>query len=143
MMATNVMAIKTGDDVTRGTAPSLRINRRIENPEIPLFIRQCVIDATQWEVDGVRYNQWRGENGNGTHPDAEWLDQVIIPNLQKRFEGLEVDSNNLLYGVNGNAKEKIDERFYEPRQLQGGMLARCPGQGWRFALGCCRRMHPR
>ncbi len=89
-MATNVMAIKTGEDVTRGTAPSLRINRRIENPEIPLFIRQCVIDATQWEVDGVRYNQWRGENGNGMHSDAEWLDKVIIPTCRNALKGLKL-----------------------------------------------------
>ncbi len=142
-MATNAMTIGVGDDVSLGTAPSLRINRRIESAEIPQFFRQCIIDATQWEVNGTRYDQWRAENGNRKYSDAEWRDQVVIPYLQRHFEGLEVDNDNRLYGVRGNVKEKIDERFYDPRQLQGSILARCPGQGWQFALGCCRRMHPR
>jgi hypothetical protein len=38
--------------------------------------------------------------------------------------------------------EEIDERFYDPQQLRGCMLAKCPGQRWLFALGCCRRYRP-
>ncbi len=143
MMATNVMTIDMGEYLSCGTAPSLRVNRRIENTEIPLFMRQCIIDATQWEVEGVRYDQWRLQNGNGRYSDVEWRDHVVAPYLQQRFEGLEVDDDNRLYGVRGNVKEEIDTRFYDPRHLQGSMLARCPGQGWLFALGCCRRMHQR
>jgi len=142
-MATNVMTIDMGEYLSCGTAPSLRVSRRIENTEIPLFMRQCIIDATQWEVEGVRYDQWHLQNGNGRYSDVEWRDHVVVPYLQQRFEGLEVDDDNRLYGVRGNVKEEIDTRFYNPRQLQGSMLARCPGQRWLFALGCCRRMHQR
>ncbi len=142
-MATNTMAFDGEEQLLGGTAPSLRVNRRIENSEIPLFMQQCVIDATQWEVEGTQYDQWHAQNGNGCHSDAEWRDHVVASYLQQRFEGLEVDDDNHLYGVRGRVKEEIDTRFYNPRQLQGSMLARCQGQGWLFALGCCRRMRRR
>ncbi len=142
-MVTNTMTFDGEEQLLWGTASSLRVNRRIENSEIPLFMQQCVIDATQWEVEGTQYDQWRAQNGNGRYSASEWRDHVVTSYLQQRFEGLEVDDDNHLYGVRGSAREEIDTRFYNRRQLQGSMLARCPGQGWLFALGCCRRMRRR
>ncbi len=142
-MATNMVTFDAGQQLLCGTAPALKVNRRIENSEIPLFMQQCIIDATQWEVEGMRYQHWHTQNGNGRHSGAKWRDHVVTPYLQQRFEGLEVDDDNRLYGVRGSVKEEIDRGFYNPYQLQGSMLARCPGQRWLFALGCCRRMHRR
>ncbi|MGZ8876212.1 MAG: hypothetical protein ACXW1F_06985 [Halobacteriota archaeon] len=141
-MATNVANIQTYEPLDAGTSSALRINRRIENKEIPLFIRRCVIDATRWEVDGTRYDQWRAENGNRKIPAAEWREQVVIPHLQARFDGLELRDDDRLYGIRHDTAEEINERFYNPQQLRGAMLAKCPGQRWLFALGCCRRHRP-
>jgi hypothetical protein len=153
-MATNVASAETGIPLYAGAASALRINRRIENDEIPLFMQRCVIDATRWEVDGTRYDQWRAENGNGNsngngngdNPAAEWRDEVVIPYLQQQFEGLKLRDDDHLYGIRYDTEEQIDEqideRFYNPQQLRGYMLAKCPGQRWLFALGCCRRHRP-
>ena len=151
-MATNVDCSKTDEPLYAGAASALRINRRIENDEIPLFVQRCVIDATCWEVDGTRYEQWRAENGNGNgngngdNRAAEWRDEVVIPHLQQRFDGLELRDDDRLYGIRYDTEEEIDEqideRFYSPEQLRGSMLAKCPGQRWLFALGCCRRYKP-
>ncbi|MGA7075586.1 MAG: hypothetical protein WBZ42_03440 [Halobacteriota archaeon] len=141
-MATNATSTQMGEPLYAGVAAALRINRRIENDEIPLFVQRCVIDATRWEVDGTRYDQWRAENGNGKVPAAEWRDKVVIPHLQQRFDGLELRDDDHLYGIRHDTVEEIDERFYNPQQLRGSMLAKCPGQRWLFALGCCRRYRP-
>jgi hypothetical protein len=142
-VATNATSAQMGEQLDAGTASALRINRRIENDEIPLFMQRCVIDATRWEVDGTRYDQWQAQNGNENGPAAEWRDHVVIPHLQERFDGLELRDNDRLYGIRHDALEQIDERFYNPQQLRGAMLAKCPGQRWIFALGCCRRKRPR
>jgi hypothetical protein len=142
-MATNATSTQMGEPIDAGTASALRINRRIENDEIPLFMQRCVIDATRWEVDGTRYDQWRTQNGNGNGPAVEWRDQVVIPHLQEQFDGLELRDNDRLYGIRHDASEQIDEHFYNPQQLRGAMLAKCPGQRWLFALGCCRRHRPK
>jgi hypothetical protein len=141
-MATNVTSTQLDEPLYAGVASALRINRRIENEEIPVFVRRCVIDATRWEVGGTRYDHWRAENGNGKGPAAEWRDKVVIPHLQERFEGLELRDDDRLYGIRHETEEEIDERFYNPQQLRGCMLAKCPGQQWLFALGCCRRHRP-
>jgi len=141
-MATNVTSIQSGEPRCAGSSSALRVNRRIENEEIPLFVQRCVVDATCWEVDGTRYDQWRAENGNGKVPAAEWRDKVVIPHLQERFDGLELRDDDRLYGIRQDTVEVIDERFYDPQQLRGCMLAKCPGQRWLFALGCCRRYRP-
>jgi hypothetical protein len=54
-MPTNVASTQTGGLLYAGVASVLRINRRIENDEIPLFMQRCVIDATRWEVGGTQY----------------------------------------------------------------------------------------
>ena len=141
-MATNVASTQTGELLYAGVAPALRINRRIENDEIPLFMQRCVIDATRWEVDGTRYEQWRAENGNGKEPAVKWRDEVVTPHLQQRFDGLELRCDGHLCGIRHDSDEEIDERFYDTQQLRGSMLAKCPGQRWLFALGCCRRYRP-
>ena len=161
-MATNVDYSKTDEPLWAGAASALRINRRIENDEIPLFVQRCVLDATRWEVDGTRYEKWRAANGNenankngngngngdgnGDNRAAEWRDKVVIPHLQQRFDGLELRDDDRLYGIRYDTEEEIDEqideRFYNPQQLRGSMLAKCPGQRWLFALGCCRRYKP-
>ena len=141
-MATNVTSTQLDEPLYPGVASALRINRRIENEEIPVFVRRCVIDATRWEVEGTRYDQWRAENGNGKGHAAEWREKVVIPHLQERFDGLELRDDDRLYGIRHETEEEIDERFYNPQQLRGCMLAKCPGQRWLFALGCCRRHRP-
>jgi len=141
-MATNVASTQTGELLYAGVAPTLRINRRIENDEIPLFMQRCVIDATRWEVDGTRYDQWRAENGNGKDSAVKWRDEVVTRHLQQRFDGLELRCDGHLCGIRHDSDEQIDERFYDTQQLRGSMLAKCPGQRWLFALGCCRRYRP-
>jgi hypothetical protein len=141
-MAKHVESINTCEPLDAGTSAALRINRRIENDEIPLFMRRCIIDATRWEVDGTRYDEWRSENGNAKIPAAEWREQVVIPHLQERFDGLEVRDDDRIYGIRHDTAEEINEQFYNPQQLRGAMLAKCPGQRWLFALGCCRRNRP-
>ena len=141
-MATNVASTQTGGLLYAGVAWALRINRRIENDEIPLFMQRCVIDATRWEVCGTQYEQWRVENGNGKDPAVKWRDEVVTPYLQQRFDGLELRGDGHLCGIRHDADEEIDERFYDTQQLWGSMLAKCLGQRWLFALGCCRRYRP-
>lgn len=84
-MATNVASTQTGGLLYAGVASALRINRRIENDEISLFLQRCVIDATRWEVGGTQYKQWRAENGNGTDHAVKWRDEVVTPYLQQRW----------------------------------------------------------
>ncbi len=45
----------------------------------------------------------------------------------------------LLFGIRRDTEEKIDQGFYDPELLEECLLAKCPGQGWRFALRCCRK----
>ncbi|MGA3199789.1 MAG: hypothetical protein ABSD89_10345 [Halobacteriota archaeon] len=102
-----------------GLASALRINRRIENDEIPLFVQRCVIDATRWEVGGTQYEQWRAENGNGKDPAVKWRDEVVTPYLQQRFDGLELRGDGNLCDIRHDTDEEIDERFYDTQQLGG------------------------
>jgi len=141
-MATNVTSTQTGELLCAGVAPALRINRRIENDEIPLFMQRCVIDATRWEVGGTRYEEWRAQNGNAKDSAVKWRDEVVTRHLQQRFDGLELRCDGHLCGIRHDTDEEIDERFYDTQQLRGSMLAKCPGQRWLFALGCCRRYRP-
>jgi len=140
-MATNVAGSVGPQPLDAGVASALRINRRIQNDEIPLFIRRCVIDTTRWEVNGTRYEQWRASNRD-CHA-SRWRDEVVIPHLQERFDGLLLREDDRLYGIKLDAKEEIDARFYNSDQLRGCMMAKCEGQRWLFALGCCRRHKPR
>ena len=98
-MATNVTSTQTGELLCAGVAPALRINRRIENDEIPLFMQRCVIDATRWEVGGTRYEEWRAENGNGKDSAVKWRDEVVTRHLQQRFDGLELRCDGHLCGI--------------------------------------------
>jgi hypothetical protein len=141
-MATIDANRETDEKLDAGTSAALRVNRRIQKDEIPLFMRRCIIDTTLWEVDGTRYDEWRAENGNGKVPAADWRDRVVIPHLQQRFDGLELRDDDRLYGIRNDTAEEINERFYNPQQLRGAMLAKCPGQRWLFTLGCCRRNRP-
>jgi hypothetical protein len=141
-MATSRARAEMGELLDAGAASALRINRRIAREEIPLFVRRCVIDATGWEVNGTRYDQWCAENGNRKGHAVAWRDEVVVPHLQQRFDGLELRDDDRLYGIRHDNEEAIDARFYDPHQLRGCMLAKCPGQGWLFALGCCRRHKP-
>jgi len=112
---------------------------RIENDEIAGFIAGCTGDAIQWEVDGMRYEHWKADHATENDPASAWRDEVVIPYLQRQFEVLEVHDDGRLFGIRRDAEEQIDQRFYDPELLEGCLLAKCPGQGWRFALGCCRK----
>jgi hypothetical protein len=114
---------------------------RIENDEIPSFIARCAIGALQWEVEGMRFEQWCVDRERGDHPFATWRDDVVIPYLQRQFEALEVHDDGRLFGIRRDTQEAIEQGFYDPELLEGCLLAKCPGQGWRFALGCCRKQH--
>jgi len=114
---------------------------RIENDEIPTFIGGCAFDALQWEVDGMTYRQWAAEREHDNDSFAAWRDHVVIPYLQREFEALEVDEDGRLFGIRRDTQERVDEGIYDPELLEGCLLAKCPGQGWRFALGCCRKQH--
>jgi hypothetical protein len=112
---------------------------RIENDEIPSFIARCAIDALQWEVEGTRFEQWAVDRGQEDDPIATWRDDVVIPYLQRQFEVLEVHEDGRLFGIRRDTEEAIEQGFYDPELLEACLLAKCPGQGWRFALGCCRK----
>jgi hypothetical protein len=60
-----------------------------------------------------------------------------MPYLQQRFDELELRGDGHLCGIRHDTDEEIDESFYDTQQLRGFMLAKCPGQRWLFALGCC------
>ena len=114
---------------------------RIEKDEIPFFIAGCAVEAIRWEVEGMRYEEWRAEDERGDDPSTAWRDEIVIPYLQRRFEALEVHEDGRLFGIRRDTQEQIDEGFYNPELLEECLLAKCPGQGWRFALGCCRKQH--
>lgn len=114
---------------------------RIEHDDIPLFITGCAVEALQWEVEGMRYEEWRAERGRADDASSAWRDEVVIPYLQRQFEALEVHEDGCLFGIRRDTQEQIDEGFYDPELLEECLLAKCPGQGWRFALGCCRKQH--
>ena len=113
---------------------------RIEKDEIPFFIAGCAVEAIQWEVEGTRYEEWRAERERDD-PSSTWRDEVVIPYLQRRFEALEVHEDGRLFGIRRDTQEQIAQGFYDPELLEECLLAKCPGQGWRFALGCCRKQH--
>jgi hypothetical protein len=54
---------------------------RIEHDDIPLFITGCAVEALQWEVEGMRYEEWRTERGRGDDASSAWRDEVVIPYL--------------------------------------------------------------
>jgi hypothetical protein len=54
-MATNVTSTQTGELLCAGVAPALRINRRIENDEISLFMQRCVIEATRLAASRLQH----------------------------------------------------------------------------------------
>ncbi len=116
----------------------------IERDDIrSFFLSGCVVDVTRWEVDGVSFERWRAEHEHVLDPSDKWRDEVVIPYIQRRFDALKVDQSGHLCGVRGAKEEDIDERFYNPELLQECMGAKCTGQGWQFALGCCFRQHRR
>jgi hypothetical protein len=114
---------------------------RVENDEIPSFIARCAINALQWNVNGMRYEQWTAERHLADDRFAAWRDDVLIPHLQQQFEALEVHEDGRLFGIRRGTEERIDQGAYDPELLEDCLLAKCPGQGWRFALGCCRKQH--
>jgi hypothetical protein len=118
----------------------MTLSLRIENDEIPSFITGCVVDALRWEVEGMHYDQWSSDY-DGDDPFAAWRDDVVIPYLQRQFQALEVHEDGRLFGIRRDTEEEIEPSFYDPELLEECLLAKCPGQGWRFALGCCRKQH--
>jgi hypothetical protein len=114
---------------------------RIEKEDIPLFISGCGIEALQWEIEGVHFEQWRAERNQGDDPSSAWRNEVVIPYLKRQFEALEVHEDGRLFGIRLGKEEQIDEGFYDAELLEECLLAKCPGQGWRYALGCCRKQH--
>ena len=86
-MATNVASTQTGGLLYAGVAWALRINRRIENDEIPLFMQRCVIDATRWEVGGTQYEQWRAENGMEKIPPLNGVTRWLRPTTSSDLMG--------------------------------------------------------
>ncbi|HYA33574.1 MAG TPA: hypothetical protein VEG65_06245 [Candidatus Bathyarchaeia archaeon] len=114
---------------------------RIENDEIPSFITRCAVNALQWEVNGLRYEQWAAERRQKDDRFVCWRDDILIPHLQRQFAALEVHEDGRLLGIRRDTEERIDQGAYDPELLESCLLAKCPGQGWRFALGCCRKQH--
>jgi len=113
---------------------------RIEKDDIPLFITGCAIEALEWEVEGMRYVELRAESGRCDDASSTWQDKVVIPYLQRQFEALEAHDDGCLFGIRRDTQEH-DEGFYDPELLEECLLAKSPGPGWRFALGCCRKQH--
>ncbi len=116
----------------------------IARDDIPsFFVSTCVVDVTRWEVDGTSFESWRAGHDGADDPSGRWRDEVVVPHFQQRFDALKVDEEGRLYGVRGDVEEEIDERFYDPVLLKECLGAKCPGQGWHFALGCCFKQHRR
>ncbi|MFZ0926884.1 MAG: hypothetical protein WB581_01890 [Halobacteriota archaeon] len=109
---------------------------RIEKDEIPFFIAGCAVEAIQWEVEGMRYEEWHAERERGDDPSATWRDEIVVPYLQRRFEALEVHKDGRLFGIRRETQELIDEGFLRSRTARG-MFAR-QMSGTRMAV--CIRM---
>ncbi|MGZ4906517.1 MAG: hypothetical protein ACXV5T_07275 [Halobacteriota archaeon] len=115
---------------------------QIAHDDLPsFFLSGCVVDVTRWEADGTSFERWRAGHDESNDLPGQWRDEVVVPYFQRRFDALKVDENGHLYGVRGNTEGEIDERFYDPGLLKECMGAKCPGQRWHFALGCCFRQH--
>ncbi len=115
---------------------------QIARDDIPLFLSSgCIVDITRWEIDGTSFECWRADHEGADDPSDQWRDEVVTPYFQHRYEALKVDEGGRLYGIRANTEEEIDERFYESELLKECLGAKCPGQGWQFALGCCFRRH--
>ncbi len=116
----------------------------IARDDIPsFFLSGCVVDVTKWEVDGMSFERWRADHERADDLSGQWRDEVVAPYFQRRFDALKVDESGRLYGVRGDGEEEIDERFYDPELLRECLSAKCTGQKWQFALGCCFRQHRR
>ncbi len=114
----------------------------IARDDIPLFFSSgCIVDVTKWKVGDTSFKRWCASCSSEDDPSSQWRDEVIIPHFQQRFDMLKVDVNGCLYGMRGETEEKIDERFYDPQLLRKCLGAKCSGQGWHFALGCCMKQH--
>jgi len=57
------------------------------------------VEAPQWEVGGMRCEEWHAERERGDDPSATWRDEIVIPCLQRRFEALEVHEAGRLFGI--------------------------------------------
>ncbi|MGZ4908769.1 MAG: hypothetical protein ACXV5F_08995 [Halobacteriota archaeon] len=107
------------------------------------FFSGCVVDVTRWKVDGVSFERWRAAHHGADDPSGQWRDEVVVPYFQRRFDALKIDEDGRLYGIRGDIEEGIDERFYDQILLKECLNAKCPGQGWQFALGCCFKQQRR
>lgn len=91
---------------------------RIEKDEIPFFIAGCAVEAIQWEVEGMRYEEWRAERERGDDPSATWRDEIVIPYLQRRFEALEVHEDGRLFGIRHSYAINMVRNGVDIRRLQ-------------------------
>lgn len=113
---------------------------RIEQHEMEQFVTHCMGDATRWTIEGIDFNSWCSENNkSGEGAGTEWLTKVVIPYLQHRFDYLEVREDGRLYGFRNGTNEELCPGFYSSDSLSMCMVAECPGQEWKYALGCCRK----
>ncbi len=117
---------------------------QVARDDMPSFFSSgCMVDVTRWEVDGVSFECWRADQSNADDPAGQWRDQIVVPYFQRRFDALKIDEHGRLYGLHDDVEEEIDSRFYDANLLRECMSAKCAGQGWHFALGCCFRQHRR
>ncbi len=117
---------------------------QIARDDMPSFFSSgCVVDVTKWEVEDTSFERWCADHSGAGDPSCQWRDEVIVPHFQRRFDALRIDEYGRLYGVRGDVEEEIDGRFYDPGLLRECMSAKCTGQRWQFALGCCFRQHRR
>lgn len=113
---------------------------RIEHNEMEQFITHCMGEATRWRIKGIDFNSWCIKNNkSGEDAETEWLTEVVIPYLQRRFDYLELREDGRLFGFRNETDQELCPGFYNADSLNTCMVAECPGQGWKFALGCCRK----
>jgi len=113
---------------------------KIERHEIEHFVIHCAGDAARWTIEGLEFNRWCiNNNKSGESAETEWLNGIVIPYLTRRFDYLEISEDGHLYGFRNGMNEQLCPGSYHADSLSTCMVAECPGQEWRFALGCCRK----
>ena len=113
---------------------------RIEHHEIEQFVTHCMGDATRWTIESIDFNSWCIKNNkSGEGAETEWLTNVVIPYLQHQFDYLEVREDGRLYGFRSGMNKELCPGFYKADSLSMCIVAECPGQEWKYALGCCRK----
>ncbi len=70
-------------------------------------------DISYWIVDDMNFDEWgKAQRVGGEEGYKQWITTSVIPNLNKRFDYLVLQSNGTLCGVKNHTVEVIDTEFF-------------------------------